>query len=100
MKTQNIEEVEVDGEMYPIEDTVWSEEMGCHLLECEAHEVLNEDEERDWVDQDTLDRNYIYTDDEGYCHCNIVWSCTIDDTYYYDTGYQAETFCGHLINDE
>ena len=91
MKTQNIEEVEVDGEMHPIEDTVWSEEMGCHLLRDDAHRVINEDEEDDWVDQDTLDNDYTYTDDEGYCHNNIIWSCTIDDTYYYDTSYQAET---------
>ena len=100
MKTQNIEEVEVNGEMHHIEDTVWSEEMGCHLLMCEAHEVLNEDEETDWVDQDTLDSDYVYTDDEEYCHNNIVWCCYMDDTYYYDTGYQAETYCGHLIHEE
>ncbi len=100
METQNIEEVEVNGEMHPIEDTVWSEELGCHLLESEAHEVLNEDEERDWVDQANLDANYTYTEDEEYCHNNIVWCCYVDDCYYYDTGNQAETYCGHTVNDE
>ena len=57
MKTQNIEEVEVNGEMHPLEDTVWSEEMGCHLLRDDAEQVLNEDEEDDWVDRYTLDNN-------------------------------------------
>src|SRR5210317_2102019 len=97
MSTQEVEAVEIHGELHKKEDCVWSNYLDQWILKEDAVRIYDDD----YVDQDTADNEFIRANDTEELHYeDDVWMCELEDEYYYYNDHKTESYCGTVGHEE
>jgi hypothetical protein len=91
MSTQEVEAIEINGDLYKREDCVFSEYQDEWILMEDAVEIYG----NDYVDQDTADDDFVRATDTEYLHpTDDLWWCELEDEYFYETYQKCESWDG------
>ena len=97
MSTQEVEAIEINGDLHKKEDCVWSVYLDQWILKEDAVRVYGDDH----VDQDTADCEFIRANDTEELHEeDDVWCCELTDEYYYYNDHRYESYCGTIGHNE
>lgn len=97
MSTQEVEAIEINGDLHKKEDCVWSVFQDQWILKEDAVRVYGDDH----VDQDTADCEFIRANDTEELHYeDDVWCCELTDEYFYETYHKCESWDGVIGHDE
>jgi hypothetical protein len=97
MSTQEVEAIEINGDLHKREDCVFSEYQDEWILMEDAVGIYG----NEYVDQDTADCEFIRANDtEELHHEDDVWRCELTDEFYYHTDHQYESYCGTIGHEE